>query len=66
MLSCIAGLQTIHRILPSLARQRLDQVAQFTQDASIRMESKPAATEELADFLLYLEKVEGVVSPYLY
>ncbi|XP_065178852.1 dynein axonemal heavy chain 6-like [Sycon ciliatum] len=52
-------LDTIHYVMPLLARSRLNAVADFTARAATWMEMKPSSTTELVDFLTYLEKVEG-------
>lgn len=50
-------LQVVNRMLTQLAKKKLDAVIAEAADAQFRLESDPATTVELANFLTFLDEI---------
>lgn len=53
--------QVIHDILPQLAKQKVNSLIQFAQNAQYNLESKPQSTMEYVESLTFLDEIQDKI-----
>lgn len=56
--SCETLFQVINEMLPQVAKRRVDAINAETDAAQVQLESSPSTTVELANYLIFLEKIQ--------